>query len=141
MKTSCYLYAVEICTPGLLNWQKAQVLLTNNGNYQLFPVPVPAAEILSLKEKRRASNTVNLSLHIATQLQKTMKVDSRLLKTIFASSDGDSDIFDYLSRELSQADPAISPTIFHQSLHNSAAGYWGIATRSHQPSLSISAGS
>ncbi|OGT30365.1 MAG: hypothetical protein A3E87_01385 [Gammaproteobacteria bacterium RIFCSPHIGHO2_12_FULL_35_23] len=137
---SCYLYAIEICTPGLLNWQQAQPILANSLPYKLTSDPIPEAKILSVKEKRRASATVNLSLHIATQLQQTMQIEANLLKPIFASSDGDSDIFNYLSTELAQPEPAISPTLFHQSLHNSAAGYWSIATRSHTPSLSISAG-
>jgi hypothetical protein len=32
----------------------------------------------------------------------------------------------------------ISPTLFHQSVHNTAAGYWGIATAGQQSSTALS---
>jgi hypothetical protein len=32
----------------------------------------------------------------------------------------------------------ISPTLFHQSVHNTAAGYWGIATSCQQSSTALS---
>jgi len=32
----------------------------------------------------------------------------------------------------------ISPTLFHQSVHNTAAGYWGIATACQQSSTALS---
>ena len=31
----------------------------------------------------------------------------------------------------------VSPTRFHNSVHNAPAGYWSIATRSHEPSTSL----
>lgn len=139
-KLSCYLNAIDLCTPALLNWESAQPILTNHQAYHFTHEAIPLADILSAREKRRASHTVNLSLHLAKNLQQQTGIAAELLPTVFATSDGDSDIFDYLSKELSLPQPAVSPTLFHQSLHNSAAGYWGIATHSHQPSLSISAG-
>jgi len=33
----------------------------------------------------------------------------------------------------------VSPTHFHNSVHNAPAGYWAIAMKSHQPSLSVAA--
>lgn len=33
----------------------------------------------------------------------------------------------------------VSPTRFHNSVHNASAGYWGIATRCHEPSTSLGA--
>jgi hypothetical protein len=38
---------------------------------------------------------------------------------------------------LASADRDVSPTRFHNSVHNTASGYWGIATRSHEASTSI----
>src|SRR6185436_6052055 len=35
------------------------------------------------------------------------------------------------------AEREISPTRFHNSVHNAAAGYWSIATRSREPSTSL----
>lgn len=40
---------------------------------------------------------------------------------------------------LTQPDRPVSPTHFHQSVHNTPAGYWAIATGCMEPSLSLSA--
>jgi hypothetical protein len=38
---------------------------------------------------------------------------------------------------LAEPERDISPTRFHNSVHNAPAGYWSIATRSHAPSTSL----
>lgn len=139
-KLSCYLQGIAVAAPGLANWSHAQKIFSLEKEYRYEPSPFPTADILPPREKRRASPTVNLSLHLAETAQKSSKIDPQQLRTVFATSDGDSDIFDYLCRNLAEDQPAISPTLFHQSLHNSAAGYYGIAVHSYQASLSISAG-
>jgi hypothetical protein len=40
---------------------------------------------------------------------------------------------------LASAEREVSPTRFHNSVHNAAAGYWGIATRSREASTSLCA--
>jgi hypothetical protein len=40
---------------------------------------------------------------------------------------------------LASEDRQISPTKFHNSVHNAPSGYWSIATHSHQPSTSLCA--
>jgi hypothetical protein len=39
---------------------------------------------------------------------------------------------------LATTERIISPTLFHQSVHNTAAGYWGIATTCQQSSTALS---
>jgi hypothetical protein len=39
---------------------------------------------------------------------------------------------------LATPERVISPTLFHQSVHNTAAGYWGIATTCQQSSTALS---
>ena len=58
---------------------------------------------------------------------------------MFASSGGDSEILDKICVALTQPDRPVSPTHFHQSVHNTPAGYWSIATGCMQPSLSLAA--
>jgi len=58
--------------------------------------------------------------------------------TVFASSEGDGRILDQLCSALTAVTPHISPTLFHQSVHNAPAGYWTIAHHSQLPSTSIS---
>jgi hypothetical protein len=47
-------------------------------------------------------------------------------------------VLDALCRALATPDRLISPTLFHQSVHNAAAGYWGIATAGQQSSTALS---
>ena len=39
-----------------------------------------------------------------------------------------------------KAPTTLSPTRFHNSVHNAAAGYWSIATGCHQPYSALGAG-
>ena len=57
--------------------------------------------------------------------------------TVFASSGGEMGVLDTLCRTLALPDRLISPTLFHQSVHNTAAGYWGIATTCQQSSTAL----
>jgi hypothetical protein len=43
-----------------------------------------------------------------------------------------------ICRVLASAERYVSPTRFHNSVHNAAAGYWSIALRSNAPSTSLS---
>jgi hypothetical protein len=48
------------------------------------------------------------------------------LASVFASTHGDLSITDYMCATLAEDPRAISPTKFHNSVHNAAAGYWTI---------------
>jgi hypothetical protein len=65
-------------------------------------------------------------------------LDPRDVPTVFASSGGEMGVFDRLCRTLATPERMISPTLFHQSVHNTAAGYWGIATTGRQSSTALS---
>ncbi len=59
--------------------------------------------------------------------------------TVFASSSGDGETVHQICEALATPEREVSPTCFHNSVHNAPSGYWGIATRSHQPSTSLCA--
>jgi hypothetical protein len=59
--------------------------------------------------------------------------------SVFASSGGDYPVIDKICNSLSESDRLISPTVFHNSVHNSASGYWSIAKESTAPSVCLSA--
>jgi hypothetical protein len=48
---------------------------------------------------------------------------------VFAASGGDGGNFHAICETLASDDPQLSPTRFHNSVHNAPAGYWSIATR------------
>ena len=59
---------------------------------------------------------------------------------MFASTYGDLAITDYMCSTLAKAPMTLSPTRFHNSVHNAAAGYWSIATACRQPYCALGAG-
>jgi hypothetical protein len=69
--------------------------------------------------------------------------DSRLgaadVITVFTSSGGDGQVIHEICEALASPQREVSPTRFHNSVHNAPAGYWGIATRSHAASTSLCA--
>ncbi len=53
---------------------------------------------------------------------------------------GDLAITDYMCATLAATPALVSPTKFHNSVHNAAAGYWTIAAECTRPYTSLSAG-
>jgi hypothetical protein len=90
-------------------------------------------------ERRRASHQVRLAFGACEQAVAGREEEARGLGAVFASSGGDYAINDQLCRTLAGAERRISPTQFHNSVHNAPSGYWGIATGSRAPSLSLCA--
>jgi hypothetical protein len=56
-----------------------------------------------------------------------------MLASVFVSTDSDGDILHHICEALASPRPEISPTRFHNSVHNAASGYWTIAVHSHAP--------
>ncbi len=55
--------------------------------------------------------------------------DPGFLPTVFASSGGDGLNYHQICETLASDNKKISPTRFHNSVHNAPSGYWSIATR------------
>ena len=53
---------------------------------------------------------------------------------------GDLAITDYMCATLAATPAQVSPTRFHNSVHNAAAGYWSIAAESTRPYTALAAG-
>nr|WP_081262540.1 beta-ketoacyl synthase chain length factor [Ralstonia solanacearum] len=60
--------------------------------------------------------------------------DAATLATVFAASGGDSQNCHAICETLASEDRHLSPTRFHNSVHNAPAGYWSIAARAMAPS-------
>jgi hypothetical protein len=77
-------------------------------------------------------------VHVAHEAIVQSGLDPRDVATVFASSGGEMGVLDQLCRALTTTERIVSPTLFHQSVHNTAAGYWGIATSCQQSSTALS---
>jgi hypothetical protein len=103
------------------------------------PAPRPSPGVLAAAERRRAPDTVAIALAVAAEACAAAGADPATLPSVFASREGDLAISDYMCATLAREPRAISPTKFHNSVHNAASGYWTIATGCHAPATSLSA--
>ena len=99
----------------------------------------PAAAMLSPNERRRAPECVRLAVEVAGQAVTMSGRDPATMPCVFASSHGDQAITDYMCATLAQTPEQLSPTRFHNSVHNAPVGYWTIATGCHAPSTAVAA--
>lgn len=137
--TEVFIDAVGLAAPGLSNWQLAIPILRGEQLYEPTPLPPHSPALLPPNERRRATQTVRLAFQAAEDAMQTSCVAAAELATVFASSDADLNIIHRISTALSQTPRLISPTDFHNSVHNAAAGYWSIAVGARAPSTTISA--
>jgi Beta-ketoacyl synthase, N-terminal domain len=100
----------------------------------------PQPALLPPNERRRAPDTVAVALEVAQAACANAGRDPAQLPMVFASTYGDLAITDYMCSTLAKAPTTLSPTRFHNSVHNAAAGYWSIATGCHQPYCALGAG-
>lgn len=131
---------IGLVAPGMENWQQAQQVLAGEQAYGPAPLEKLKPAMLPPNERRRTTQLIKLALQAAEEAQNNSGVDADTLACVFSSSDGDTFIVDRLCDALTLPDRPVSPTQFHNSVHNAAAGYWAIASGSQRFSTSISAG-
>ena len=105
--------------------------------YVFAPTAVPPSDLLPAAERRRTGMPVKIALAVAQQACADAARDPAALATVFTSSSGDGDTVHHIFESLASPEREVSPTRFHNSVHNAAAGYWSIATQSRQPSTSL----
>ncbi len=128
-----WLEGIGFIAPGLPDWPAARAVLRGEQAYVSAPSVLPAPQLLPAAERRRASRVVKLALALGTEAAAHAQCDTACLATVFAASGADGHNCHALCEQLATDDRQISPTRFHNSVHNAAAGYWGIATRSMAP--------
>lgn len=136
-------FAIEgigVCAAGLPDWMTARAVLRGERDHVADALARPAPALLSPNERRRAPESVLLALGVAEAACAMAGREPRTLPNVFASAYGDLAINDYLCAELARAPLDLSPTKFHNSVHNAAAGYWTIASGCVHSSSAISAG-
>lgn len=134
-----YLRGVGIFAAGLNGWNAAAAVLAGEKPYEFSESNLPSPEILPPAERRRAASTVRCALAVAHEAMSMSGIAPDSVASVFASSGGDGDTLHQICEALALPERAVSPTRFHNSVHNAAAGYWSIATRSHTASTSVCA--
>jgi len=131
--------SVAFWAPTLPGWAAARAALRGEGALADPPARRPAPELLAAAERRRAPDTVSLALEVAAGAVREAGLDARDLACVFTSAHGDLAVNDYMCTTLAAQPTLISPTKFHNSVHNAAAGYWTIGTGCMAPSTALTA--
>jgi hypothetical protein len=122
----------------LPGWSTAREILAGRAQAPAAPVPRPSPALLPPAERRRAPDTVALALEVAARACEAAARDPKSMASIFASTHGDLAISDAICDTLAKTPSLTSPTKFHNSVHNAAAGYWTIGTGCLKPYTSVS---
>jgi hypothetical protein len=130
---------VGFIAPGMPDWATARAVLRGEQAYVAAPSVLPVPSLLPPAERRRASRVIKLSLALGLEAVAGAGADVSTLATVFSASGADGHNCHALCEQLATDDRQISPTRFHNSVHNAAAGYWGIATRCMAPCQVIGA--
>jgi len=122
--------------PGFGDWPALRAAL-GGAPYQPQPTALPLPAALPPAEQRRVGPAVKLALAVGGEAIAASDIGVTTLASVFAASGGDGENCDALCRTLALPQPQLSPTRFHNSVQNAAAGYWSIAHRVTAASISI----
>lgn len=125
--------------PRLPGWPLSREVLLGSAEAPEAPAPRVAPALLAPTERRRAPDTVAIALEVAARACEMAGLPPASLPSVFASTHGDLPINDYMCATLASTPALISPTRFHNSVHNAAAGYWTIGTGCTAASTALTA--
>lgn len=132
--------SVGVFARGWPDWETARQQLIQNVTFDpLAPAPNLKPELLPANERRRTTSLIRLALQTALDAVRNTPQAPATFATVFASSCGDLAVVDCILKALLKPGKPVSPTQFHNSVHNASAGYWSIATGDRAASTSISA--
>ncbi|MEA2742815.1 MAG: hypothetical protein QOG25_1186 [Acetobacteraceae bacterium] len=130
--------AVAVCGPGLPDWVSGHPVLAGIQPYRSAPVVLQPPPHLSAAERRRAIPSVKLALTVGMAAVAQSGIDPATLPAVFASSGADAETITAVLSALATPEREVSPTRFHNSVHNAPSGYWGIALQSREAVTSVS---
>ncbi|MBI5429406.1 MAG: beta-ketoacyl synthase chain length factor [Nitrosomonadales bacterium] len=123
--------------PGLNGWQASLPVLAGTAPYIDAAVVIPPGELLPSAERRRTGLPVKIALAVGCEAIANAQRNAAELPAVFASSAGDGENMHAIFEMLANNGREVSPTRFHNSVHNAPSGYWSIATKSMAPSTSL----
>lgn len=133
-----YVDGIGVLGPGLPDWPHTAGVLSGACAWERAATVLPVPQCLSGAERRRVSTLVKLTLAAGLEASAAAAMDAARLASVFSSSGGDGANCHEICTVLA-GDRQISPTRFHNSVHNAAAGYWGIATHATPASNALCA--
>jgi hypothetical protein len=127
---------IGLLGPGLDDWTSGVSVLAGVAPYIPRATVLPVPSGLPAAERRRTGAVVRLALAIGFEASSRAGAKPAELPTVFSSSGGDGSNCHEICQTLATGDRQLSPTRFHNSVHNAASGYWSIAAGA-TPSSSV----
>ena len=131
--------AVGVLAPGLPDWETAREVMATRRAFIPAALEVPAPVCLSSAERRRSSPTVRLAIAVAEQAMRQTSLSSQDMAMVFSSYEAAGVITHQLCEVLAGT-REVSPTQFHNSVHNAPSGYYSIAMNAQRAASSICRG-
>ena len=123
-----FVEGIGLLGPGFSTWAQGRRQLDGSSPYQPERCTLPLPMSLPPAERRRAGAVVRVSLAVGQEAVTASGLQAAALPSVFSSSSGDAINCHEICRALASGDRLISPTRFHNSVHNAAAGYWSISS-------------
>lgn len=118
------------------NWNELSDQM-HNGKVNREPMKSPQSASIPANERRRAPLAVKLAVETSSQACDAAGVSPQSTPCVFVSALGDTQLTDYMCRVLASDNKQLSPTKFHNSVHNAAAGYWTISSHCTEAANSV----
>jgi len=119
--------SVGVLAPGIPGWEEARRIVTGEHALQQAPLTPPAPKCLPSAERRRSSATARLAIAAAEQALEGAAIPASGMAMVFAAAEAAGEITHQLCEVLAGT-REVSPTVFHNSVHNAPLGYLSIAT-------------
>jgi 3-oxoacyl-(acyl-carrier-protein) synthase len=137
MSHTIYIQSIGLFGTGFENWQSAEKILSDELPYVATPAVPPSPDWLPPAERRRTSDIIRLAMVAGKEALANAQSSPSESATVFSSSGGSGEVIHQICESLASDDRDVSPTRFHNSVHNAPAGYWGIAAKNEWPSTSL----
>ncbi len=103
-------------------------------------VDAPEAALLSGPLRRRATGLTRVAVEVLHQAIRTVGCDVTTVPIVWATAHGEHTTAIKILGMMRSGEGKLSPTHFHNSVHNTAGGYASIALGNHSPSTTITGG-
>ena len=133
----CAIDGIGLIGPGLAGWEASRAILAGAAYDAQAATVIAAPAMLPPAERRRVGVPVKLALAVGMEAALHAQRDPAALPTVFASSSCDPDNVHEICLSLAENAREVSPTRFHNSVHNAPSGYWSIAAKARAPSTSL----
>jgi hypothetical protein len=123
-----FVEGIGLLGPGLADWNRGRHCLDGSLEYQSARCVLPLPMALPPAERRRAGAVIKVSLAAGQEAVAASGRQANDLPSVFSSSSGDGVNCHEICSALASGDRLISPTRFHNSVHNASSGYWSISS-------------